>query len=178
LAKLLRAKGNTTIGEEQSHEDKIQKIGEVVTPVNGRRRDSWKKNVVPEVEIEKGVEVSSWNESEMSMKKRKSEKNGGKRKKKKSKEVDPQFAGHINEQLIRYCKFYSQTRDSNPNSNMAKFVRERYYSDMYENSKDDAVFIDWWTRKQCCLKERIKVKRANMMSAVQRLFKGKWKKPS
>jgi hypothetical protein len=89
---------------------------------------------VPEMVISKGVEVSSWTESKMSMKKRKSDKSGGRRKKKKVKEVDQQFTGHTNKKQKRYCKFYSQTRNDNPHNNIAKFARERYYSDMYEHS--------------------------------------------
>ena len=43
---------------------------------------------------------------------------------------------------------------------------------MYENVDDDDIFSGWWERKQACLKEQVKVKRTNIMSAVQKAYKG------
>lgn len=99
---------------------------------------------------------------------------GKKKKSRKTNETDVQFSIHVNEKLIRYCKFYKESRDSNPKGSMGAFVRKHYYSDLsYVKCDDNDGFAVWWARKQKSLKERIKVKRTNIMSSVYKVFKGK-----
>jgi len=138
---------------------------------------------VLDIQQEKEVEISSLEASEKSGKSGKSGGTGvnesvqgrttkSKKRSKKKVELDVRFSIHVNEKLIRFCKFYKDTRDCNPQGNMAIFVRKHYYNDMHEKCEDDAGFVSWWYGVQGSLKERIKVKRTNIMSAIHKTFKG------
>jgi hypothetical protein len=134
------------------------------------------KGPVVEVQEEKEMEISSLEASERSGVSGVEGSVGGSTKKtkkrnKKPKENDVQFSIHVNEKLIRFCKFYKDTRDCNPQGSMAAFVRKNFYNDIYEKCDDYDEFATWWSRKQASLKERIKVKRTNIMSAMHKTFK-------
>jgi hypothetical protein len=138
-----------------------------------------KKGPLVDVQQDKEMEISSLEASERSGAVGVEGNVGGsttksKKRSKKTKENDVQFSIHVNEKLIRFCKFYKDTRDCNPLGSMAAFVRKNYYNDMYERCEDNEAFAIWWSRKQASLKERIKVKRTNIMSAMHKTFKCKF----
>ena len=75
----------------------------------------------------------------------------------------------MNEKVIRYCKYYVDSRDSSPHNELALFVKADFYNDKYTVDGD---FQGWWDPNCINLKTRIKTKRVNLMGNVSRIFKG------
>jgi hypothetical protein len=119
------------------------------------------QNVAVEESVVRVVDVTSATKQVRSKRKKKSR--GG--------DVNTALTTLVNERLIRYCKYYVETRDGDGGAEMAEFVKIHFFDERFTNEKQE--FIGWWTLNRAEIKYRIKVKRTNIMGMMHRAFKSK-----
>lgn len=83
---------------------------------------------------------------------------------------DVRITTFVNDEVFRYCKHFVDTRDEAADTEIAKFVKEKFWENHFV---DNGLFPEWWQLNRKVIKDKIRTKRVNQTGLIRRVFKGK-----
>jgi hypothetical protein len=87
---------------------------------------------------------------------------------------DDHFTTFCNKKAFRYAKYWLPARDAPQDSALAKFYRDRWWSEhVKRNIGCHPCFDEFWVHNGQYVRNRLSTKRTNTIGQLRQIFKGK-----